>query len=86
MEGAKAELDLADVMSRRLFVTGSTLRSRSVEQKALIAESLLANVWPEISSGHVQPVVFATYPFGGAAIAHQTMEASTHIGKILLLP
>lgn len=86
MEGAKAELDLADVMSRRLFVTGSTLRSRSVEQKAVIAESLLANVWPEISSGHVQPVVFATYPFSGAAIAHQTMEASTHIGKILLLP
>ena len=86
MGGAQTEINLAAVMSRRLFVTGSTLRARSVAQKATIASALRARVWPHFVSGDLRPVVHATYPLGEAAAAHRVMEASTHIGKILLVP
>ena len=86
MEGATAEVNLATVMSRRLTLTGSTLRSRSVPLKAAIAESLRDRVWPRIASGELRPVVHATYPLAEAAEAHRVMEASTHIGKLLLVP
>ena len=85
MGGAQTEINLAAVMSRRLFVTGSTLRARSVEQKAVIASALRSKVWPHLVAGDLRPVVHATYPFADAAEAHRLMEASTHIGKILLV-
>lgn len=86
MGGTQTEINLAAVMSRRLFVTGSTLRARSVEQKAAIAGALRSQVWPHLVSGDLRPIVHATYPFGEVAEAHRVMEASTHIGKILLVP
>lgn len=86
MEGARAEVDLAALMSRRLTLTGSTLRSRSVAQKAAIAAELRARVWPRFATGELRPVIHATYPLADAAEAHRVMESSTHIGKLLLEP
>lgn len=84
MGGAKGELDLARVMMRRLTVTGSTLRPRSVEEKAIIADALRQKVWPLLEEGAVAPVIHKTYPLTEAAAAHALMETSTHIGKIVL--
>ena len=86
MEGAKAELDLARLMSRRLTVTGATLRARSVEQKAEIMTALRARVWPRFASDELRPIVHASYPLADAAEAHRVMESSVHIGKLLLIP
>ena len=86
MGGATTEIDLAALMSRRLVLTGSTLRSRSVTQKAAIADAVRARVWPWIVDGRFLPVVHATFPMDAAAEAHRTMEASGHIGKLLLRP
>ena len=85
MGGAKAEVNLATLMSRRVILTGSTLRSRSIEQKAAIAAAVRGRVWPHIASRRFQPVIHAKYPLGEAAEAHRVMEASTHIGKLLLV-
>ena len=86
MEGAKAELDLARLMSRRLTVTGATLRARSVEQKAEILTALRARVWPRFASDELRPIVHATYPLAEASEAHRVMESSVHTGKLLLTP
>ena len=86
MEGAQAELDLARLMSRRLTVTGATLRARSVEQKAAIMKSLRARVWPRFASNELRPIVHASYPLADAAEAHRVMESSVHTGKLLLVP
>ena len=86
MEGAEGKLDLAKLMSRRLTLTGSTLRSRSVEQKASIIQVLSEVVWPRLSKGDLYPVIHARYPLSDAAEAHRVMESSTHIGKLLLVP
>lgn len=86
MEGARAELDLARLMSRRLTVTGATLRARSVEQKAEIMTALRARVWPRFASDELRPIVHATYSLADAAEAHRVMESSVHIGKLLLVP
>ncbi|HIC57627.1 MAG TPA: NAD(P)H-quinone oxidoreductase, partial [Acidobacteria bacterium] len=86
MEGAEGKLDLAKLMSRRLTLTGSTLRSRSVEQKASIIQALSEVVWPRLSKGDLYPVIHARYPLSDAAEAHRVMESSTHIGKLLLVP
>ena len=86
MGGAKAGVNLATVMSQRLTLTGSTLRSRSVEDKGAIADALRAHVWPHLAAKRLQPIVHATYPFSEAAEAHRVMEASSHIGKLLLVP
>ena len=85
MQGAAAEINLATLMSRRLTVTGSTLRSRPVDQKGAIIEAVRREVWPHLASGRIRPVVQQTFPFAAAADAHRLMESSTHIGKILLL-
>lgn len=82
--GPKVEMNLLPVMLKRLTVTGSTLRPRSVAQKAEIAASLEKHVWPLLSRGTVKPVIHATFPLEKAADAHALMESSTHIGKILL--
>ena len=76
--------NLLPVMLKRLTITGSTLRPRSVAQKAEIAAALKAKVWPLIAQGKVKPVIHATFPLKEAAKAHALMESSKHIGKILL--
>ena len=86
MEGAQAELDLARLMSRRLTVTGATLRARSIAQKAEIMMALRARVWPRLASDELRPIVHATYPLAEAAEAHRVMESSVHTGKLLLVP
>src|SRR6266567_1455526 len=82
--GAKAELNLQSVMHRRLTITGSTLRPRSVEEKGAIARAVHNEVWPLIESGQVRPVIHATFPLAKAAEAHRLMESGSHIGKIIL--
>jgi NADPH:quinone reductase len=84
LNGVKTEVDLRAIMSRRVWVTGSMLRSRAPEFKAGIARSLLNKVWPLLESGAVKPVVHATFPLERAADAHRLMESGSHIGKIML--
>ena len=72
------------IMLKRLTVTGSTLRPRSVEQKAVIARSLESRVWPLIEAGRIEPIVHSGFPLADAAAAHRLMESSEHIGKIVL--
>jgi putative PIG3 family NAD(P)H quinone oxidoreductase len=82
--GATVSIDLAAVMQRRLTLTGSTLRPRTVAQKGAIAAALKAEVWPLIETGAYRPVIHATFPLERAADAHTLMESSGHIGKIVL--
>jgi NADPH2:quinone reductase len=84
MDGSRAELDMRPIMVRRLTVTGSTLRPRSVAQKGVIASELRARVWPLLDSRQVRPVIDATFPLAEAADAHRRMESGAHVGKILL--
>ncbi len=82
--GVKAGFNAARVLTRRLHITGSTLRPRPVEFKAKIAAALRETVWPLIESGAIRPVVHATFPAAEAAQAHALMESSQHVGKIVL--
>ena len=82
--GIKAEINAGLVLRRRLTITGSTLRPRSLEFKTAIAKALKANVWPLIASGVVKPVIHSTFAAGDAAKAHALMESNRHIGKIVL--
>ena len=84
MAGREGELDLGRLMTRRLTVTGSTLRPRSVEIKGEIARSLRERVWPLFEAGKIAPVIHKTFPLSEASLAHELMESSTHIGKIIL--
>lgn len=82
--GPKGELDIVKVMRERLVLTGSTLRPRSDEFKALIADGLAREVWPLIEAGKIKPVVDKIFPLAEAGAAHEYMEAGAHIGKIVL--
>jgi NADPH2:quinone reductase len=82
--GAKGQLDMGQVMRRRLTITGSTLRPRPVAFKAAIAASLRQRVWPLIEAGKIKPVIHQRFPLEQAAQAHAMMESSAHIGKIML--
>lgn len=82
---ASATLDLGDVLRRRLTITGSTLRPRTVKEKGAIAAALEREVWPLIEQGRVRPVVHRTFPLAEAAAAHRMMESSEHVGKIVLV-
>jgi NADPH2:quinone reductase len=82
--GAKATVDLGQVLRRRLTISGSTLRPRPVAFKAAIAANLREKVWPLIEAGKIKPVIHATFPLEQAAQAHALMESSAHIGKIVL--
>ena len=81
-----AAVDFRRILGRRLTLTGSTLRARSVEEKGRIAEALRREVWPLVEAGRVKPLVAATFPLADAAAAHRLMESSVHIGKIVLVP
>jgi len=72
------------VLRRRLTVTGSTLRARTVEEKGAIAAALRREVWPMLDAGRVRPVIDRTFPLADAAAAHRRMESSEHVGKIVL--
>ena len=85
LKGPRAEIDLMTVMHRRLTLTGSTLRPRSIEEKGQIARAVRENVWPLIEKGDVRPVLHATFPLAAAAEAHRALEAGTHVGKIVLI-
>ncbi len=82
--GRKAELDLSMLLSKRGAVIATTLRARPAAEKATIVAAVREHVWPLIEAGEVRPVVHSRYPLERAADAHREMEASTHIGKILL--
>jgi NADPH2:quinone reductase len=82
--GARAEVDLGQVLRRRLTITGSTLRPRPVAFKAHIARELRERVWPLIEAGKIRPVIYKTFPLAQAAEAHALMESSAHVGKIML--
>ena len=85
LQGPIAEkVNWTPVLTRRLTLTGSTLRPRTVAQKAVIAEQLRAKVWPLLEAGDVKPIVHATFPLAEARAAHELMETSAHLGKIVL--
>ncbi len=84
MGGTEAPLDVERLLRRRLTITGSTLRPRSVEEKSAIAAALLEQVWPLLERGRVKPIVYRTFPLRDAAEAHRVMETSEHIGKLVL--
>jgi NADPH2:quinone reductase len=82
--GPKTQINLATIMLKRLTLTGSTLRSRSVVEKARIARALLEKVWPKLEAGEVRPIVHSVFQLEEAAYAHRLMESGKHIGKIVL--
>lgn len=84
MKGKEATVDLSLVMRKRLAITGSTLRNRNTTFKSAIATKLEANIWPLLASGEIKPIIYAVFPAEQAAKAHEMMESSEHIGKIVL--
>lgn len=82
--GAEVTLDLRKLMTKRLTVTGSTLRSRPGEEKRRLRDQVEQHLWPLIAQGTIRPIVDRVYPLADAAEAHRRMESSAHIGKILL--
>jgi NADPH2:quinone reductase len=82
--GTKSSLNASELMRRRLIVTGSTLRPRSVAFKGDIAQKLQSKVWPLLSSGKIKPIIYATLPLEEAAKGHAMMEAGEQIGKIIM--
>jgi putative PIG3 family NAD(P)H quinone oxidoreductase len=85
LQASKAEVEFMPMMLRRLTLTGSTLRARTLAQKGEVATAVRDNVWPLVEAGKVKPIVHATFPLEEARQAHELMESSAHIGKILLL-
>ena len=82
--GATAEIPIFDIMRRRLTLTGSTLRPRSIEFKTMVADEIAKTVWPFVQGGRLKPVVDSVFPLAEAAEAHQRMESGEHVGKIVL--
>lgn len=82
--GAKAEIKIFELMTRRLTLTGSTLRPRSVEFKSLVADEIARTVWPHVAEGRLKPVIDTIFPLAEAADAHRRMESGEHVGKIVL--
>ena len=85
-ESPVATVDFRRLMLKRLTFTGSTLRIRTVAEKAAIARTLEARVWPLLAAGQARPLVHATFPLAEASRAHALMESSAHVGKIVLIP
>lgn len=84
MKGKDVQIDLAQVMRKRLIITGSMLRSREAAFKSAIARSLEKHIWPLLVSGKIKPVIHSVFPAEDAAKAHTLMESSQHVGKIVL--
>jgi NADPH:quinone reductase-like Zn-dependent oxidoreductase len=84
-QGSKIEADWMPIMLKRLTFTGSTLRPRSVAEKAEIAKALEKTVWPLFGAEQLKPIIYRTFPLAQAAQAHALMESSEHIGKIVLV-
>jgi NADPH:quinone reductase-like Zn-dependent oxidoreductase len=82
--GAKAEINLLPILLKRLTLTGSTLRARNDNFKTDIAQKLFKKVWPLLANGQIKPVIHSTFTLDDAAKAHELMESSQHIGKIIL--
>ena len=82
--GASAEIMIPEVMRRRLTLTGSTLRPRSVEFKTMVADEIARTVWPYAEGGRLKPVIDSLFPLEQAADAHRRMESGEHVGKIVL--
>ena len=83
--GARAQVNMLPILHRRLTITGSTLRPRSVAEKGAIIAAVRQHVWPLLESAVVKPIVYATFPFRQAAEAHRVMESGRHIGKLVLV-
>lgn len=84
LQGSRTEFDFMNVMMRRLTITGSTMRPRSLAEKTAIRDALLQQVWPAVATGRVRTRIHQTFPLAEAAEAHRLMESSGHMGKILL--
>jgi NADPH:quinone reductase len=82
--GSRAEINMGMILTKRLTLTGSTLRSRTVAQKAAVADAVRQHVWPLLAERRVRPIIYATFPLAEASEAHRLMETSNHIGKIVL--
>jgi NADPH:quinone reductase len=82
--GASAEVPIFDIMRRRLMLTGSTLRPRSIDFKTMVADELARTVWPYVEGGRLRPVIDSVFPLEEAAAAHERMETGEHVGKIVL--
>jgi putative PIG3 family NAD(P)H quinone oxidoreductase len=82
--GASAEIPIVDIMRRRLTLTGSTLRPRSIEFKTMVADEIARTVWPFVEGSRLKPVIDSVFPLRDAAAAHTRMEESGHVGKIVL--
>ena len=85
MKNAESTINMKKIMAKRLTITGSTLRAREVEFKADIARKLEKHIWPKLASGDIKPIIHQTFPLAEASKAHELMESSEHIGKIVLL-
>ncbi|MFD6178545.1 MULTISPECIES: NAD(P)H-quinone oxidoreductase [unclassified Isoptericola] len=85
-QGRRGELDLAALMAKRAWVTGTTLRSRSADEKAALVATVCERVWPMVADGRVRPVVHARLPLADAARAHELLESGVPFGKVLLVP
>jgi NADPH:quinone reductase len=83
--GPTAQLNMGPLLVKRLTITASTLRARSVQEKGAVAAAVRSNVWPLLESGAVKPIIHATFPLRAAADAHRLLESSQHIGKIVLV-
>jgi NADPH:quinone reductase-like Zn-dependent oxidoreductase len=84
LQGPHAELNLRVVLAKRLVITGSTLRPQTTQEKATIAEGIRKEVLPLLESGRVRPIIHETFALENAAAAHELMESSRHMGKIVL--
>ncbi len=85
MSGGEMDLNIRDIMKKRLTITGSTLRNRDVAFKSALAKEIESQVWPIIEQGKFKPVIYKTFPLEDANKAHELMESSSHIGKIVLV-
>jgi NADPH2:quinone reductase len=84
VKGNKVEIDLSEVMRKRLVITGSMLRARDVAFKSAIAKKLEEHIWPLLASGQIKPIIYKTFPAHEASKAHELMESSEHMGKIVI--
>lgn len=85
LSGARADIDLMRLMLKRIVLTGSTLRSRSADEKARLIAAVRETAWPWVERGEVRPPIEATFPLADAGLAHLRLEAGEHIGKIVLV-